>query len=979
MGATRQNNEDQPLYQHQLEAILRGIKFEELEAIGALWRVGYRKPRKVEANARSVRKRSGAGAGRVVDFNIPSPLTGRDRQGGGRRVPHVSIKPIPATGPRIKDEGLLEGKGRNRQRGSQHIDYLAAGAKLTIGSHLDYLRRQFESHDPGGDLHVDMLDEQVMRAEQNRLSYYSNIPGGIARHKSLFDAAERCEPGPKRFYLQVHTEALDALKELVKADDASFLMQRVFDQLQSERGKRKAITAAKGRRLKEFRATVASGSRKEVADWLKELDDHPQLKGKVFGKPGRAGRIQFRMVFELPVGLSAAERHAVMRDFCDELGADGLMVVAAIHQPDQTNDKRNYHIHLDAYDRPAKWLDGQGCWDFEYKVRKNGKDTYPLRQNKVRYSEPPARIFRERYIRIVERVRDGRDDIAEFLKGTYKDNHIDLTPLDHMGPRAIGLEKRGVVTAVGIENARRIISDEIRHAENQAQNEYLKEMEALLQRFQSAKRDAAASDALMKFIDLRKKIADRRLQAELGRITVRMMRSRADAVIRTLTPEPGRPVVPQKGDVALLEKARAHVAWIESHAPSEEMIAAEQRLLDDLAKATAKAKAKVLAVCSEPTVGQSVAIQDINEADVSTAGKKQTKPSQFDEFKRQRLHSWLDEHIEDPAYIRMEPSAPLRGERMPKAIHTLMKQFAREPEFLDRFETERARRSSLPSPTAGVVEQPVSKPLPTSPSLDSEQTSHPKLNGSRGGLLISISAKPQSDVQSSGNPSGTINPASVRGDHGGSPADPERHENSRLMPTTASVKPEPHSSNLVRENKATAAQLTLMHQKIQARKKRRRSPDSVGFNRSEQSYARDDHELNSASEQEVQADRLRRAVLKEAINGTPLVTTGHSTDQGIQLHTDTDVSDDTKKDDGRARIEPRVTSMGKPSGPEPDHAVGSPRVTDPPTKRETSGVQADQKPIGATEPSKGPPPLLRAKGRDDDSPPVPGSSRGHGR
>ncbi len=36
MGANRQNNEDQPLYQHQLEAILRRVKFEDLAAIGAL-------------------------------------------------------------------------------------------------------------------------------------------------------------------------------------------------------------------------------------------------------------------------------------------------------------------------------------------------------------------------------------------------------------------------------------------------------------------------------------------------------------------------------------------------------------------------------------------------------------------------------------------------------------------------------------------------------------------------------------------------------------------------------------------------------------------------------------------------------------------------------------------------------------------------------------------------------------------------------
>ena len=773
MGANRQNNEDQPLYQHQLEAILRRVKFEDLAAIGALWRVGYRKPKEVEASTLSVRKRSGADAGRVVDFNIPSPLTGRDRQGGDRRVPHVSIKPIQATGPRIKGERLLEGKGRNRQRGAQHIDYLAAGAKVTIGSHLDYLRRQFESHDPFGDLHINMRDEQVMRDEQNRLSYYSNIPGGIERHKSLFDAAERCEPGPKRFHLQVHTEALAALEELVEASDASFLMQRMFDRLRSERAKRKAITAAKGRRFKEFRATVASGSRSEVTEWLRELKDHPRLKGRVSGKPGRAGRVQFRMVLELPVGLTAAERYAVMRDFCDELGGDGHMFVAAIHQPDRTNDKRNYHIHVDFYDRPAKWLDEHACWDFEYKVRKNGKDTYPLRQNKVRYSEPPALLFRERYIRIVERVRDGRQDIAEFLKGTYKDNDIDLTPLDHMGPRIIGLEKRGVVTGVGIENARRIWSDEFRHAEKLAWSEYWKETEPVLQVFGSAKRDDYASDAWKSFIDLRKKIFDRRLQAELARITVGMMRSRADAVIRTLTPEPGRPVVPQKGDVALLKQARAHVAWIESHAPGEDMIAAEQRLLDDLEKAAAEARAKVLAVCSEPTAGQSVAVQGVNEPDVTTVGKKQAKLSQFDELKRQRLHSWLNKHIEDPAYLRIEPSGILSGERMPKAIRTLMTQFAHEPEFVNRLKAERARRSSLPSFEIGVEEQLVSEGRPPPLSVRSESAANSTMSEPQVAPPISTSMKSQPDVQIGRGPSDTVNPTESREDRDSSARMPE--------------------------------------------------------------------------------------------------------------------------------------------------------------------------------------------------------------
>ncbi|KAK0357820.1 hypothetical protein LTR94_037871, partial [Friedmanniomyces endolithicus] len=71
-----------------------------------------------------------------------------------------------------------------------------------------------------------------------------------------------------------------------------------------------------------------------------------------------------------------------MSRFCDSLVDDGWMVVGAIHQPDRHNDRRNFHIHVDAVDRPAEWLDAHGCWDFEYVERRNGKVTHPKRQNK---------------------------------------------------------------------------------------------------------------------------------------------------------------------------------------------------------------------------------------------------------------------------------------------------------------------------------------------------------------------------------------------------------------------------------------------------------------------------------------------------------------------------------------------------------------------------------------------------------------------
>lgn len=153
------------------------------------------------------------------------------------------------------------------------------------------------------------------------------------------------------------------------------------------------------------------------------------------------------------------------------------MFVAAIHRPDATNDPDNFHFHIDAYDRPSRWLtadqinaelkpskpfEGDGCWDFEYSERKrNGKLCYPYRQNKI--AEPTRDVpksgekivshflagerylkaLRKRYISIVNEVVAGRAESPVYATGTYKDTRIRLTPIEHLGPRSSAKRPRG--------------------------------------------------------------------------------------------------------------------------------------------------------------------------------------------------------------------------------------------------------------------------------------------------------------------------------------------------------------------------------------------------------------------------------------------------------------------------------------------------------------------------------------------------------
>src|SRR5690606_33177778 len=119
-------------------------------------------------------------------------------------------------------------------------------------------------------------------------------------------------------------------------------------------------------------------------------------------KSGRGGRIQTRFVAELPHEVTPEDRALIVQNFCDHLGglrtvrdADGterkvgMMYTAVIHAPDAHNDSRNYHLHIVAHDRPARYLDEHGMWDFEveevYGRPGSGslRTRHPHRQNKI--------------------------------------------------------------------------------------------------------------------------------------------------------------------------------------------------------------------------------------------------------------------------------------------------------------------------------------------------------------------------------------------------------------------------------------------------------------------------------------------------------------------------------------------------------------------------------------------------------------------
>lgn len=202
---------------------------------------------------------------------------------------------------------------------------------------------------------------------------------------------------------------------------------------------------------------------------LKRMDawdkDHPAI----IIKRGRGGRVQRRMVGELPAGLDSAAHVRIARQFGSWLEELGMMYTVVVHAPDHHNDKRNFHLHVAAYDRPCRYLHEHGCWDFDHRVEVKGqhkRTRAPFRQNKRGSLTRPAdgKNFRKHGAVVMSQFREKFAELCNaelkelginrlFDHRSYAAMGIEQKPGRHLGTKAASLEAAGVPTTVGIENA----------------------------------------------------------------------------------------------------------------------------------------------------------------------------------------------------------------------------------------------------------------------------------------------------------------------------------------------------------------------------------------------------------------------------------------------------------------------------------------------------------------------------------------------
>lgn len=175
----------------------------------------------------------------------------------------------------------------------------------------------------------------------------------------------------------------------------------------------------------------------------------------------RHGRVQSRIIAELPHEASAKERTEISLAFCARLEEQGLPYWASIHAPTGKNDSRNHHLHIAYYERPAQ-RDAAGVWDFEVTQKRK-------KANRATVTERPYQQNKSAAVRARGWVKDLRAHFAQSTnnvleKGgyekrldprSYKEAGMAKEPTKHLGFKAHAMEAYGLDTQVGTMNAER--------------------------------------------------------------------------------------------------------------------------------------------------------------------------------------------------------------------------------------------------------------------------------------------------------------------------------------------------------------------------------------------------------------------------------------------------------------------------------------------------------------------------------------------
>ena len=190
-----------------------------------------------------------------------------------------------------------------------------------------------------------------------------------------------------------------------------------------------------------------------------------QSDGAIKVSLGRGGRVQTRIIAELPHEITAAQRLLLAKEYCADFERQGLPYWAVIHAPDKHNDRRNFHIHIALSERPARQIKdpntGISIWDFEvietFKSQsRNVRTRRPYMQDRIREMSSIAWIGveRRRFCNTLNKILERSGSAKRYDPRSYEAMGLTQKAKKRIDPKMYAKERKGQQTEQGIEAAR---------------------------------------------------------------------------------------------------------------------------------------------------------------------------------------------------------------------------------------------------------------------------------------------------------------------------------------------------------------------------------------------------------------------------------------------------------------------------------------------------------------------------------------------
>ena len=166
-------------------------------------------------------------------------------------------------------------------------------------------------------------------------------------------------------------------------------------------------------------------------------------------EPRVDGRIQERLIVELPHWLPPEEMRSILQRFGAELTAKGLPWVGAVHRPDLHGDSRNFHLHIIIGTRPVIGWEMRAADNDPTVLRRT--PIFAQKKDRATQGEKWIASLRKTYADIVNETaldwanREKALVPRIFHAGSNAELGIESIPSEHRGPRRSAIDRRIIV------------------------------------------------------------------------------------------------------------------------------------------------------------------------------------------------------------------------------------------------------------------------------------------------------------------------------------------------------------------------------------------------------------------------------------------------------------------------------------------------------------------------------------------------------